>query len=499
MGEYRRYGSLMLVVAACLAALSGANTSCVGFDERSAFPAGTPPTIRPDYSGGVIPPNIAPLNFTITDPGERFALVVSSAKGPNISLVSTSPEMAIPPGKWHRLLQQNAGNELKFQLYSRRDGRWYSFSPITNRIAPEPVDRYLTYRLSYPQFYMKDRLEIRQRDLESFEEELILSPKEGCFNCHTFYRHSTDKFLFQARFYGKNYLLLHDQGKTSLITPVLRRPGSSYASWHPNGNLIAFATDAKVSVSVFAAGKGAEEVLEYTDLDGDLAVYNIQSNTMSTAPAISREDRVENQPAWSPDGKFLYFLSSPKVAKQDFVKVQYDLQRIGYDADHDTWGEVETLVSAEKTGLGATFPAPSPDGRFLLFCMTDRGSFSIVRQGTDLYLMELAKKSFRKLAINSDHSDSYHAWSSNSRWIVFTSKRGDGIFGRLFLSYLDDNGIAHKPMVLPQQDPRFYESFTKSYQRAEFTTAPFRVSPAELNQVIGETDKIITASYQERP
>jgi dipeptidyl aminopeptidase/acylaminoacyl peptidase len=326
---------------------------------------------------------------------------------------------------------------------------------------------------------------------------VILSPKTGCFNCHTFYRHSTEKFLFQARFFGKNYLLLHDQGKTSLITPVLRRPGSSYASWHPNGNLIAFATDAKVSVSVFAAGKGAEEVLEYTDLDGDIAVYNIQRNTMSTTEAISRKDRVENQPAWSPDGRFLYFLSAPKVSKEEFAKVQYDLRRISYDAGSDTWGEVETLVSAKETGLGSTFPAPSPDGKYLLFCMTDRGSFSIVRQGTDLYLMDLEKKSFRRLEINSDHSDSYHAWSSNSRWIVFTSKRGDGIFGKFFFSYVDNNGIAHKPIVLPQQDPRFYESFTKSYQRAEFTTAPFRVSLADLNEIIGETGKIITASYEE--
>jgi hypothetical protein len=495
MGEYRRFSSLM--VAACLAALLGTGISCTGFDEHSALPAGMPPTIRPDYSNSVIPPNIAPLNFTIADSGEKYAVVISSVNGPKISLMSASPEVTIPAREWRRLLEQNTGNELSFQIYVKRNERWHSFSAITNRIAPERVDRYITYRKSYPQFYMKDRLEILQRDLESFEERVILSPKTGCFNCHTFYRHSTEKFLFQARFFGKNYLVLHDQGKTSLITPVLRRPGSSYASWHPNGNLIAFATDAKVSVSVFAAGKGAEEVLEYTDLDGDIAVYNIQRNTMSTTEAISRKDRVENQPAWSPDGRFLYFLSAPKVSKEEFAKVQYDLRRISYDAGSDTWGGVETLVSARETGLGSTVPAPSPDGKYLLFCMTDRGSFSIVRQGTDLYLMDLEKKSFRRLEINSDHSDSYHGWSSNSRWIVFTSKRGDGIFGKFFFSYIDNNGIAHKPIVMPQQDPRFYESFTKSYQRAEFTTAPFRVSLADLNEIIGETGKIITASYEE--
>jgi dipeptidyl aminopeptidase/acylaminoacyl peptidase len=179
--------------------------------------------------------------------------------------------------------------------------------------------------------------------------------------------------------------------------------------------------------------------------------------------------------------------------------VQYDLQRISYDADHNTWGEVETLVSAKETGLGCTFPTASPDGKFLLFCMTDRGSFSIIRQSTDLYLMDVETKHYRKLAINSENSDSYHAWSSNSRWIVFSSKRTDGIFGKLFFSYVDSNGVAHKPLLMPQEDPRFYENFTKSFQRPEFTTESFKVSPADLNELIGDTDKVITASYVEAP
>ena len=96
-----------VVVAACLVALSAAGISCTGFDERSAVPTGMLPTIRPDYSNSVIPPNIAPLNFTIRDSGERFAVVIGSVKGPSISLgnLGTSlrfcaPSVSVPGCCW---------------------------------------------------------------------------------------------------------------------------------------------------------------------------------------------------------------------------------------------------------------------------------------------------------------------------------------------------------------------------------------------------------------
>lgn len=55
--------------------------------------------------------------------------------------------------------------------------------------------------------------------------------------------------------------------------------------------------------------------------------------------------------------------------------------------------------------------------------------------------------------VNSDRSDTYHCWSSGSRWFAFASKRGDGQYGRVYFAYLDVDGKAHKPFVLPQSDP----------------------------------------------
>lgn len=69
--------------------------------------------------------------------------------------------------------------------------------------------------------------------------------------------------------------------------------------------------------------------------------------------------------------------------------------------------------------------------------------------------------------VNSDMSDTYHSWSSNSRWFVFASKRDDGLYGKPYFCYVDKNGKAHKPFCLPQQVPTFYDDFLKSFNAPE--------------------------------
>ena len=65
--------------------------------------------------------------------------------------------------------------------------------------------------------------------------------------------------------------------------------------------------------------------------------------------------------------------------------------------------------------------------------------------------------------VKGDKSDTYHSWSSNSRWFVFASKRGDGMYGKPYFSHLDADGKATKPFVLPQKTSRFYDNTFKSF------------------------------------
>ena len=103
-------------------------------------------------------------------------------------------------------------------------------------------------------------------------------------------------------------------------------------------------------------------------------------------------------------------------------EVRYDLMRISYDIEKDVFGELETVLSSKKTGLSIIEPRVSPDGLLLLFCMAAHGCLPTLSPSSDIYLMNLKTGKYKRHECNSDQSDSWHSWSSNSRWFVFSSK-----------------------------------------------------------------------------
>ena len=59
--------------------------------------------------------------------------------------------------------------------------------------------------------------------------------------------------------------------------------------------------------------------------------------------------------------------------------------------------------------------------------MAPFGTFHIWHPESDLYVVDLETGENRELTeANSDDTESYHSWSSNSRWIVFSSRRDEG-------------------------------------------------------------------------
>jgi hypothetical protein len=432
---------------------------------------------------------------------------IHSEKGKSVEIFSETPVISIPKRGWHELLDLNRGRQLNMDIYVKssagissskdENNKWSRFQPVTVQVAPEDIDTYLVYRKIHPGHVTWRSMGIYQRNLGNFEETTILNNgyfKHGCVNCHTFCGNRTEKMLIGIRsaIYGSSALLVEGDKVRKIGTKF------GYTSWHPSGRVAAFSVN-KVRQLFHSA---ASEVRDVIDFDSIMSYYLLESQSVKTTPALARKDRLETYPTWSADGKYLYFCSAAltwsdkTVVPESYNQIKYDLVRVSYDIDRDQWGEQELVLSAGDTSLSILLPRTSPDGRWLLFCMCDYGCFPVYRQSSDLYMMDLkaAKQTgryeYKRLNINSSESESWHSFSSNSRWIVFSSKRDSGVFTRTYIAYIDKDGKVHKPIKLPQKDPRYYESCLWTYSVPELVTEPVRAVKEKLGKAVRSSEKI---------
>jgi hypothetical protein len=454
------------------------------------------PTIDPDYRGVTIPANVAPLNFRVLEPGGACHVRLSSASGGGFAVGSRSGTVVLPTERWRALLDASRGAEISLQVSVQgSDGQWTRFDPFTMHVAPEEMDRYIVYRQLGYVYVHWGPMRLRQRDVGSYEDVVLLDNQRygnGCMNCHAFLANRPDTVAVQMRSgstsYGHGMLLIQDGQITKVNTKTPQSIGlAAISSWHPSGRVLVY------SMNKFRQffHTRRSEVREVYDMKSDLALYVVDDCRVTGTAAISRPETNETWPAWSADGKHLYFSSvtppwedGASVPAEVYTGLRYDLMRIPYDVETDTWGELETFLSVEEAGGSVTQPRPSPDGRFLAFCMSDHSTFPTFEPDADLYLMDLEDGSFERMACSGDGAESWHSWSSNSRWLVFSSKRDDGVFIRPYFAYVDESGQAAKPFILPQEDPAFYDTFCYMYQFTEFLAEPLPLKPRQLAHAI---------------
>ena len=164
-------------------------------------------------------------------------------------------------------------------------------------------------------------------------------------------------------------------------------------------------------------------------------------------------------------------------------QTRYDLVRTQFDAEAITFGETELVFNASAVGKSASLPRISPDGKYLVFTLSDYGTFPIWHREADLFLLDLQTGEAKKMDINSNDNESYHSWSSNGRWLVFSSKRTDGRSTRPFLAYFDSWDNTGKPFILPQEDPEYYDKLMESFNIPEFVSGRIMLSPHDFAAV----------------
>lgn len=486
---------LKVYVFAIIFAVCLVTSNCNGETIDSFDAINKQPQISPDYTNITIPPNIAPLNFKILQNGKKYCVKIYSEKPDRIEISSKKPIIEIPVAKWEKLLAANRGNSLYIDIYIQNSaGKWQKFQTITNNIADVDIDQYLVYR-KIRICATWNNMGIYQRDLGTYKETVLLHNKtfhQGCVHCHSFGNNSSDKMLMQIRsdIFGTP-MLVAANGKVIPVNikNVFNTGKVGFTAWHRQKDIIAFSIN-KFGMIYHSAGS---EVRDVFDNESDLALYRLEDKKVISTSKISDPNRLETMPEWSPDGKYLYFSSASQMPAAKFSQVKCDLMRISYDINTGKWGPLEIVLTAKELGGSITQPRFSPDGRFILFGVSEYSDFPIHQAKCDLHLLDVQTKKHRKLDISSNRCESWHGWSANGSWIVFNSKRRDGRFARPFFSYVDETGNVHKPFIMPQKDPEFYDSQAYVYNMPELITSPLKISLRQLTGAIIESKKTKTA------
>lgn len=437
------------------------------------------PEIFPDYVGVTIPPNIAPLNFKLIESTNKNQAIIVESNDIKFEVRAGNKQFQIPESKWKALLKASANSDFSVTVCFQEESGWTSYSPFKIKVAKESVDPYLAYRLIEPGYEIWNEMGIYQRNLENFTQSAILENKSvagDCMNCHSFCMQNPDQMMMHIRGANAATMVIID-GKMEKLNTKTKETMSAlvYPSWHPSGRFIAFSIN-DTKQDFHSVDKNRIEVY---DLASDVVIYDTVNHEIFTTSLLFSDSSFETFPTFSPDGKTLYFSTAEaREMPDEYEKVKYSICSIEFDPETRKFGaSVDTIFNANLEDKSASFPRVSPNGKYLMYAKADYGGFFIWHREADLYFYNIETGMHYPLTLaNSEESESYHSWSSNSHWIVYASRRMDGLYTRPFIAYINDKGEAEKAFVVPQKDVEFYEYNMKSYNVPEFITGKVNIT-----------------------
>jgi Flp pilus assembly protein TadD len=352
-----------------------------------------------------------------------------------------------------------------------------SSASIRIRTSTDPVGDSIFYREVPLPFIaaVQDPARIRWRygaiDSES-APPIVLEDLPVCGNCHSFsgdgsvlgldVDYGNDKGAY-AVLPVSQQMVLNDE---KIITWSDFRKGDGEATF---GLLSQVSPDGRYVIStvkdraVFVATPDIWYSQLFFPIKGILVVYDTQTGTYKPLPGADDPEYVQSNPTWSRDGKSVVFARARAYPRDvlanaknllldekdvpEFVKdrqpFKFDLYRVPFNEGRG--GKPEPIKGASHNGKSNYFAKFSPDGKWIIFCKAE--NYMLLMPDSELFIIPAEGGEARRLRANTPRMNSWHSWSSNGRWLVFSSK-ANGPYTQLFLTHVDEDGESTPPVLL---------------------------------------------------
>ena len=480
VGAIATVGAFVLFVTAHE---GGAQTQDIKDPTFSASPIGKINITYP-LEGTLFPPEIVAPTFVWSDESknvERWLIEIHIGDSEETLRFSADAPNWRPSQKdWGHIKQQSVEMDAEITISGvngAAPNTVLSSSSVRIRTSIDPVGDSIFYREVPLPFLsaIRDPSQIRWR-FGSIDSEasppIVLEDLPVCGNCHS--------FSAKGAVLGLDVDYGNDKGAYAII-PVEEKMAmdeSNIITWADFkrddeeltfGLLSQVSPDARYVIStvkdrsVFVATPEIAFSQLFFPIKGILVVYDRETKQFRALPGADDPQYVQSNPTWSPDGKEIVFARAkahklPSMVGQESVLVdegdvpefvsgeetfRFDLYKIPFNDGKG--GVAEPLAGASGNGMSNFFAKYSPDGKWIVFCKAN--SFMLLQPDSELYIIPAAGGAARRLRYNTDLMNSWHSWSSNSRWLVFSSKVNTP-YTQLFLTHIDEEGRDTPPVLL---------------------------------------------------
>lgn len=299
----------------------------------------------------------------------------------------------------------------------------------------------------------------RLKDVSRDDTKLMLTGMPTCANCHSFPRDGKtlamdldgpdgDKGAYAIAPIGERTVIGPDEVMTWNAFPERTENVFTLgflARISPDGRKVV----ATVNEALYVRNYADWRILQtFYPTRGILAWYDRETKAIRALPGADDREYVHCDPDWTPDGKSLVFARAKARDAYDRSKpvatyagdpneteIRYDLYRIPFDGGKG--GVAVPIEGASGNGASNGFPKVSPDGKWVVWVKAENGQ--MLRPDGRLWIVPLAGGKAREMRCNGHPMNSWHSFSPNGRWMVFSSKRNTP-YTQMFLTHLDEEG-----------------------------------------------------------